>query len=348
MSQPHISDQHTPVDAAASFAARAPSQAWQPLAWSDEPQLVAWVWIKPPSVPQGLALSLPEEIWRTSRHLSQLTLRQLLQAAGVDPSCVAMWQFFGMTYPGMNGANPLFDQPIPAPAPGATPEIIVYINVPAWNAAPLAPLPPAAPMGLMPQMPMMAAMPQMPAVNPTGSVANANLTEIFERVDVEWNMVLAIEKDLERLRKMLSDVGSRLKGLNRDLTSDERLYSSREDKQDWLEARRRLRDAEHRLRAGIKEFDIGDQSAAGCRRGFEQIHHQFITPRIPFPGIEQTPDQFQFYRKMVMNLQGKMNGIYLNAVQNGEQRAHQILVRIAAKVREAGNKKTALGVMLDS
>ena len=95
-------------------------------------------------------------------------------------------------------------------------------------------------MGLMPQMPMMAAMPQMPAVNPTGSVANANLAEIFERVDVEWNMVLAIEKDLERLRKMLSDVGSRLKGLNRDLTSDERLYSSREDKQDWLEARRRL------------------------------------------------------------------------------------------------------------
>ena len=42
------------------------------------------------------------------------------------------------------------------------------------------------------------------------------------------------------LRKMLSELGSRLKGLNRDLTSDERLYSSREDKQDWVEARRRL------------------------------------------------------------------------------------------------------------
>ena len=351
MSEHQISNHSGPADAAARFAARPPSQAWEALAWSDEPQQVAWVWFKPPSVPQGLAIRIPDETWRTSQHLTQLSLRQLLHSAGIDPSCVALWQFFGMSYPGMNGTNPLFDQPIPAPGPGAVSEFIVYVNVPTWNAAPPpVAMPPATPMGLMPQMPMMSLTPQMaamPAMNPAGAASAAHLAEIFERVDVEWNMVLAIEKDLERLRKMLSELGNRLKGLNRDLSSDERLYSSREDKQDWVEARRRLREAEHKLRAGIKEFDIGDQSSAGCRRGFEQIHHQFIAPRIPFPGIEQAPEQFQFYRKMVMNLQGKMNSTYLFAVQNGEQRANQILVRIAQKVREAGNKKTALGVVLD-
>lgn len=338
-------------DFAATFALRPASQAWEQHVLAEGSQHVVWVWFKPAYAPQGLVVRISEEAWKTDPQTTPLTLRRVLQAVGVEPTLVAMWQLYGMTYQGWNGTNPLFDQPIPAPAPGAVPEFIVYVNVPSWSVSPPpAAMPPTAPMGLMPQMPMMSLQPQMaamPAMNPAGASSAANLAEIFERVDVEWNMVLTIEKHLERLRKMLTDLGSRLKGLNRDLSSDERLYSSREDKQDWLEARRRLREAEHRLRAGVKEFDIGDQSSAGCRRGFEQIHHQFITPRIPFPGIEQAPEQFQFYRKMVMNLEGKMNSTYLYAVQNGEQRANQILVRIAQKVREAGNKKTALGVVLD-
>ena len=108
-----------------------------------------------------------------------------------------------------------------------------------------------------------------------------------------------------------------------------------------------LRDAENRLRACVKEFDIGDPSSAGYRRGLETIYEQFVQPKIPFASMEQTLGQFEGHRKLVVTLQGKMNNAYLGAVQNGERRAQQILARIAGKVREAGTKKTALGVMLD-
>lgn len=333
MSQSQITHNPTAGDPASQFAARVPSQAWEPLLWSDDPQQVVWAWIKPPAVPQGLALRIPEETWRTSSQLSQLTLRRLLQVAGVDPSGVAMWQFAGMAFPGMNGASPLFDQPIPAPGPGVVPEIIVIITVPAMMMPPVNYIPP----------PMAAA--------PMHSVASTfagSQTELFERLEIEWTAVLDLERDLDRLRKLLVDLSSRMKVLNRDLNPDERLYSSREDKQDWQDARRFLRDGENRLRACVKEFDIGDPSSAGYRRGLEHIYHHFVLPRVPFNGLESALGQFEAQRKMIMTLQGKMNSVYLGAVSNGERRAQQVLARIAGKVREAGNKKTTLGVMLDS
>lgn len=335
MSQPQI-PLDPAGDAAAKFAARPPSQSWEPLLWANDPQHPAWVWLKPPTVPHGLALGIPEETWRTCPHLQHLTLRRLLLAAGVDPSCVAMWQFAGMPFPGMNGTNPIFDQPIPAPGPGVAPEIIVVINAPA---------------GMMPPMsyppPMAAAMMAAAPMHTSSSTFSGTQAEMFERLDTEWTAVLDLEKDLERLRKMLVDLSARMKVLNRDLNSDERLYSSREDKQDWQDARRFLRDGENRLRACVKEFDIGDPSSAGYRRGLETIYHQFVVPRVPFNGIESAVGQFEAHRKLVTTLQGKMNNAYLGAVSNGERRAQQILARIAGKVREAGNKKTALGVMMD-
>lgn len=324
---------NSPVgDATASFAARLPSQAWESLLWANDPQHPAWVWFKPPAVPQGLALGIPEETWRTSPHLQQLTLRRLLQTAGVDPSSVAMWQFAGMSFPGMNGANPLFDQPLPAPGPGVKPEIIVIINVPVMMMPPPMSFP----------HPMAAAPIAASTAPQTG-----NQSEIFERIEIEWAAVIDLERDLDRLRKMLVDLASRLKALNRDLNPDERLYSSREDKQDWLDARRFLRDGDNRLRACVKEFDIGDPSSAGYRRGLEHIYHSFVVPRIPFNGMESAVGQFEAHRKMVMTLQSKMNSTYLGAVSNGERRAQQVLNRIAGKVREAGTKKTALGVVMD-
>jgi hypothetical protein len=256
---------------------------------------------------------------------------------GADPIGVAMWQLYGMTYQSWNGSNPLLDQPIPTPGPGVVAEVVAYIAVP------------QVPFNYATQMPPQGYPPPsfLPTMNSFAAVPGRDLTPIFDRIDVEWSSAMDIEKDLDRLRKNMVDLTGRLKSLNRDLSSDERLYSSREDKQDWTDARRMLRDSEQRLRGCIKDFDIGDSSSAGYRKGYEQIHRQFIVPRIPFDGIEQQVEQFIFYRKLVTNLQGKMNNAYLSAVNNGERRAQQVIVRIAAKVREGQTRKTALGVMLD-
>lgn len=313
---------------------RPASQIWEQFVFGDGSQRFVWVWFKPQYAPQGLVVRIPDEFWKVEPPFAPVTLRNVLLTAGVDPVCIGMWQLYGMTYQSWNATNPLLDQPIPEPGLGVVAELVVYVAAPpmSFNYAPL-------PNYSQPATPFTFA----PAVVAPGR----DLTPIFDRIDVEWTSAMDIEKDLDRLRKMMVDLTGRLKALNRDLSSDERLYSSREDKQDWTDARRMLRDAEQRLRGCIKDFDIGDSSSAGYRKGYEQIYRQFIIPRIPFEGIEGQVEHFIFYRKLVTNLQGKMNNAYLNAVSNGERRAQQVIVRIAAKVREGQTRKTALGVMLD-
>ena len=329
MSQPQFAGSPEFSEEPAGFFFRSPSQSWEQIRFAAGPQDFLWVWFKPATVPQGLIVRIPDE---TSLAQSW-TLRSILHLAGIDPAWVAMWQVYGMTFPGMNGANPLLDQFVPGPMAGADPNLVVYVAGPQPNY-----LPPLMPPG---------ALPMMSSANASTSAPTAQTSELLERLDVEWNSAMDVDKDLERLRKLLVDLTSRLKILNRDLNPDERLYSSREDKQDWQDARRFLRDSDNRLRACIKEFDIGDPSSAGHRRQFETIHSQFVVPRLPFDGMEQALNGFEFYRKLLTTLQGKMNNAFLSAQSNGERRAQMVLARIANKVRESSNKKTALGAALD-
>ena len=275
------------MDFATQFAMRPVSQTSEQFVITDGSQRFVWAWFKPGYTPQGLVIRIPDESWKVESSFVELTLRCLLQAVGIDPAYVAVWQLYGMTYQSWNGANPLLDQPIPAPGPGVIAEVVVFVNVP--------------------QIPLAFAIPQsfVPQMNSFVSVPGRDLTPIFERIDAEWNAAMDVEKDLDRLRKNMVDLTGRLKSLNRDLSSDERLYSSREDIQDWTDARRMLRDSEQRLRGCIKDFDIGDSSSAGYRRGYEQIHRQFIIPKIPFKGIEQQVEQFIFYRKLVTTVAGQ-------------------------------------------
>ncbi len=323
MQQSGLQSESVSSVARAGFAGRPPSQSWEQVTLADAPHCFVWIWAKPFQLPQGLIVLVPDETWRTASQ--SLTMRKLLQSAGVDPTDVSMWQLYGLTYQSLNGTSPLLDQVIPLPVPGADPGITVYVGVPQ-----LGPM-------LSPMQPMI----------PPAAVEDKHLSELFDRIDVEWNTVLEIESNLERLRKVLVDMSGRLKGLNRDLSPDERLYSNNQDKQDWLDARRWLRDADNRMRSCVKDYDIGDTSLAGQRKWVDQIHQQFIVPRLRFDGMEQALNTFEFYRKMLMTLQTKMNNAYLNSQQNAERRAQQVLSRIATKVREAQTKRTALGVVLD-
>lgn len=332
MTQPSPTESPIAQTAPVGFAFRPPSQTWEPIRCGDGPQSFVWAWFKPATAPQGLIVRLPDDV----SQVPGLTLRAILNLTGVDPTWLAMWQVQGMSFPGMGGVNPLLDQPLPPPVAGADPNIAIFVAAPQPSFAPMA-------MPMMAQAPM----PMMPPMRASNQPITAQTAEVLERLDVEWTAAMDVEKDLDRLRKMLVDMMSRLKSLNRDLNPDERLYSSREDKQDWLDARRFLRDSDNRLRAAVKEFDIGDPSSAGHKRHFEGLYSQFVQPRLPFDGMEQALNGFEFYRKLLTTLHGKMNSVYLAAQSNAERRAQMVLARIANKVREAGNKKTALGVALD-
>lgn len=337
MTQSPVQGEIAAPQSAADFAARPASKTWERISFADCPQAYAWVWLKPQNVPHGLMLMISEETYRVYPQFAvQLTMRRLLQAAGIEPSWVSMWNLYGVAYDGMNGTSPFLDHAIPLPVMGVDPNIVVCINAaPVSNSVPVAN---ATPVDAMPQ----------PAPAPESlSAEPVTVSEVFDRIDDDWNASLLTEKELKRLRKQLLDMAARLKTLNRDFSPQERLHSSPQDKKDWLDARRWLRDSSTRLSRYIKEHDIGYTSAAGQRKWFEQTFQKYIVPRQQFDGLRQAHRDYATYRKVVVTLQTNMHTAYAQAAQNGERRAQQILTRVAAKVREATTKRNALGILCD-
>jgi hypothetical protein len=273
------------------------------VALAEFPQNYVWVWYKPANMPQGLIVRIPDETFRDCPQPQRLTMRAVLLAAAVEPSCVATWYLYGVAYDGANGKSPYLDRPIPPPAPGMDPNIAVYVDM---------------------------------------------FSEVFDRIGADWAVCLQLEKHLDSLRKNLVDMAGRLKTLNRDLTFPEMLHSSNQDKKDWQEARRWLRDCSTQLSRYIKEHDVGETIYAGKKKWFEQTYKEYILPHRQFDGLEQAQKEFEMHRKLLQTLEYNMNTAFNYAALNGERRANEILKRIAQKVREASIKKTALGVMLDS
>jgi hypothetical protein len=178
--------------------------------------------------------------------------------------------------------------------------------------------------------------------------APAHLMEAYEHVEQDWRSCQDTEKDLARLRQQLLDMMGRLKALNRELTGPERVHSTNQEKKDWQHARRMLRDCSNRLWKCVKAHDIGYTSSAGQRRWFEATYEKYIAPRRHFDGFADADRAFGAYRKIVTTLHIEMTNSLSIAQLDGERRAQQVLAKIAEKVREAGNRKNFLGVMLDS
>jgi hypothetical protein len=177
--------------------------------------------------------------------------------------------------------------------------------------------------------------------------APAHLLEAYEHVEQDWRACQEAEKDLSRLRQQLLDMMGRLKALNRDLTGPERVHSTNQEKKDWLQARRMLRDCTNRLWKCVKAHDIGYTSSAGQRRHFEETYEKYIVPRRHFEGFLDADRAFGTYRKIVTTLHIEMTNALSSAQLDGERRAQQVLAKIAEKIREAGNRKNFLGVVLD-
>lgn len=308
------------VNPQAAVVVPAPSQDWETMPLPDFPQTGVQVWFQPAHLPQGLLMVIPDETWQSYPHQTHpLTMRKLLHAVGVDPAYVATWQLYGGPWYGVDGTDPVLDQPIPVPAAGFDPTITVTIGVPAVADAPVAP----------------------------ETVTSENVEEIFEHIEVNWHGAKDIQKELGRLRKRLLDMRGRLKTLNRDLTPQERVHGSNLDKKDWQAARRGMRECATRIARLIKALDIGDTSAAGQRNHFNGLYEESVVPRKQFEGMLQAQRDFAQYRKSLLALQTSMVTAYAYAEQNGERRAQPILARIAVKVREAGTRKNMLGVMFD-
>lgn len=264
-----------------------------------------WVWWGPAHAPQGMLVRLPDDAYRNPALAPLTTMRRTLAALGVDPHTVARWFIAGVPFEGQAGANPMWDAPLPPPAPGRDPAILVLFDEPAAPSA----------------------------------VESENPLRSLERVAADWNACLQLEHQLQLARKQLHDTQGRVLKLNRDLVPEERAHADRMDQNEWQDARRWLRDVASRLSKLIKDHDIGMASAAGRRNWFEATYLQVVVPRRPCEGLDEIRREFEMYRKTLQNMLLQMQSAQSLATQDGERRAQQVLNRITARVRAARTKR---------
>jgi len=158
-------------------------------------------------------------------------------------------------------------------------------------------------------------------------------------MESDWSASLQLELQLAAAAKQLNGTMLRINSLNRDLSIDEVRAGDQQDKREWHEARRWLRDAAGRLSRFLKDHHIGMTSAIGKRNSYESIYQQYVVPRRPFEGLEQAEREFEIYRKTLQTLLNNMTAANGAAVQDAERRAQLILTRIASKLRNARAKR---------
>lgn len=322
------------------FAYRQPSVTWEQVPLPGQSGHCVWVWFRPPQMSNGVIVRLPPEL-DSYPGRAQLTVRWLLSLTGMDVQTLALWYVFGTPYQNAPNMQPALDAAIPQAPTGAQPEIAFVAHV----AAPMMPQP--MPMGMPVQsMQQMGHMqqPMVPQQQFDGSVPRfsnqsvamtADAEKLLHRIESEWQSCITLERQLAGVRKKVTGLLSKIQGLDRELSPEERLHADNADVKDWQEARRWLKDVSNRANRYVKEHDIGVTSMAGRRKSFEETYRTVIEPKRPVAGLDNMLREFDSYRKSLNTLLNNMNNAYQTASQEGERRATRVLGRIRAKARNA-------------
>lgn len=295
------------------FALRPASMSWESLGLIPGTAIGVWVWSKPPHAPLDLVVRVPVEAVQAFG--GQLTLRKIALAVGAELTQVQGVLVAGAFIDLQGGASPLIDQPVPPQSPWCE----IAFRMLAGGAYPV--------MGPMTGGPL-----------PGLSVSTAN-TDTAISIEADWNSVQTIGNQLFTLRKQLVTLQGRLQSLNRDLSFDEYQATDSQMKREWQETRRWLSDASLTVARYIKEADAGVTSMAGSKRRIEQLVLDARSGRMTPQQMANAQNEIESHRKTVINIQNQMQSALLSASRDGEQRAQQVLSRIAAKVRAHRSKR---------
>ncbi len=297
------------------FTLRPASTGWEALALVPGTAIGIWVWCKPLHAPLDLIVRVPVETFQAVG--GQLSLRQIIAGSGAE-----MGQVHGLTIQAtfidaLSGTNPLLDHAVPAASPWV--EVSIRMHAVAYS--------------------MPAAMPPVVAISGGGAGLSAGSQASAMAIQTDWTAVTQAETQLMSLRKQLATVQGRLLSLNRDLNADENVASDNADRKEWQDARRWLRDCAGLASRYIKEADTGVTSMAGNKRRMEQLVEDAKTGRLSPQQMATAQNEIESHRKTVTNIQNQMQNALQAASRDGEQRAQQILTRIAAKVRAHRSKR---------
>ncbi|QDU80228.1 hypothetical protein Pla110_19520 [Polystyrenella longa] len=304
-----------------AFTQRAPSTSWESIPLDDSGNAF-WAWFKPQNLPQGCYFQIPPAIFVQYANQPVISLRNLLVTSGISPGDVSSWFLYGNRFDAVGGTSPLLDQPVPSPPIGTDPNIIVSLQA-------------SVEFAQAGENALQLGVPDTTAGAVTGGVTKpAYVEELFRRMESDWQKSLEIERQLNNHRKTMAGMMTKLKGLNRDLTFEESLAATSQDKVEWQTTRSWLRNSAIKLSKLVKAFDIGITSSAGQRLKFADVYEKFIEPRIVFDGMEQTQRDIESYRKMMQTLILRVGGAQSDAAADGERRANSVLNKIAGHVRQ--------------
>ena len=279
-----------------------------------------WCWYRPANIPLGITVLIPVTLLSDPQIAGCTRVANLIAAAGLDARQLTCWSVNGMMFEAAGNGSALLEHPLPVPPSGDQMEVSVWlgpIQSGNWTAVPTMPA-------------SQSTEAHQAAYAPSGSGADAQHLDAIAEC---WNGVAQLEVRVGSLRKELTSAISRLNSLNRDLNSDERRLCDSKDVQEWSDARRWLRDSISSLSKSLKEIDIGTTSGAGRRNEFQSIYQNYVSKRIPFPGLAQTANEFETYRKILQSLMTSAQSNITKAGRDGESRANSILQRIGQKVR---------------
>lgn len=316
-----------------TFVDRLPSATWELLPLPAEPHLGIWAWFKPQSAPLAVIFQIPLETFRAPSRKTPLTLRAVILVCGIDPRTLGGCMLYGVPYDLFQGQNPLLDFLIPEPPPGG--DATIFVQTLPSTAPPRAAVMPvalpgsAASSGMSP-----AGITTLPA-----AAAAESADDVLVRMSADWNACLQLEQQLEAAAKQLNGTLARLNALNRELSPEESRFADQQDKREWQDARRWLRDASAKVSRFLKEHLVGITSAAGKRDSYDAIYKQFVQSRRPFEGLVQADREFAGYRKMLQSLLNNMTSAQGSAVQDAERRAQSIINRMAGRVRSAKSRR---------
>jgi len=301
-----------------AFLHRPPSSQWEPLPLQHVPGLVLWAWFRPQQLPTGMLVRIPPELATVYVGGFPFSLADVLTAAGIDLRLLHSVSIFGTEWQPAAMITPYLVHAFPPVAPGASMEI--SINVAEQSVAmPDAVLAPVAEVA-------------KPVASDTESQDTGAL--MYDRIDTAWRASMQMERQMTALRKKLASTIKTLGKLDRDLGPDERLAATREDQDNWQDARRWARELSARCHRELKSFDIGMTSSAGKRQVREKIYSDIIEPRKPSNDLTNIHREFETYRKDMTNLHKSMTAALQAAGQNGTQRAQRILGTIQRRIKE--------------
>jgi len=297
----------------ASFFERPASAGWEVVPIPGVADVNCWAWFRPGTLPVGVAVTIPPDVIGLPGTLLPFSFLQLIHAVGLTREQLVSVSFYGEPWQSAVHWRATAAEFLPCPPAVANVQILLMAE---QQTLPVPQLQPTA---------------HLPSSAAEASAASTAMTSQFHRLETDWKACQGMERQLAGLRQQLAGVLGRLDALDRDLRPAERMGAARQEKDEWQDTRRWIRDAASKVQRCLKAHDIGVTSAAGRRNMIQERYEQSSSDVGGLTDLTSCLHEVESYRKELANLFNNMGSTLQGANTNGIQRAQRVLSKISAQ-----------------